>query len=95
MSGVRPYETPPPAWAFLPGLQVHVSRMLPYEPSPGEDARRIVRHGLADVLDWLGEKVGPKPGALTQALVIGSSVSVSPDLYRKILDSPEVLREHL
>lgn len=27
-----------------------------------EDARRIVRHGLADVLAWLGEEPGPAPG---------------------------------
>lgn len=27
----------------------------------GERARRTVRHGLADVLRWLGEPVGPHP----------------------------------
>lgn len=31
-------------------------------PTPGEDGRRIVRHGMADVLAWLGEPVGPRPG---------------------------------
>lgn len=32
-------------------------------PTPGEDGRRIVRHGMADVLAWLGEPVGPAPGS--------------------------------
>ena len=31
-------------------------------PTLAEDARRIVRHGMAEILDWLGEPVGPKPG---------------------------------
>ncbi|MBT9255397.1 hypothetical protein KMZ30_07400 [Phycicoccus sp. KQZ13P-1] len=31
-------------------------------PTDGEDARRIVRHGMAEILEWLGEPVGPKPG---------------------------------
>ena len=30
--------------------------------APGEQARRLVRHGLADILKWLGENVGPPPG---------------------------------
>lgn len=43
-------------------LPVNVSAHLPVTPSDAEDARRIVRHGLAGVLDWLGEDVGPRPG---------------------------------
>jgi hypothetical protein len=31
-------------------------------PEPADDAVRIVRWGLADVLRWLGENVGPRPG---------------------------------
>lgn len=27
----------------------------------GVRARRMVRHGLADILEWLGEEVGPGP----------------------------------
>lgn len=42
--------------------------MLPIHPSAGEVARRIVRHGLADVLAWLGEKLGPRPDELTHAI---------------------------
>ncbi len=43
-------------------INVVVSDQLPTLPTPGGDARRIVRHGLADVLTWLGVDVGPKPG---------------------------------
>jgi hypothetical protein len=51
-----------------PGLDVVVSKALPLRPGPGEIGRRIVRHGLADVLAWLGEKVGPRPEDLTHAV---------------------------
>jgi hypothetical protein len=51
----------------LSGTRVIESRYLPIRPSAGEDAKRIVRHGLADVLAWLGEDVGRKPGELTHA----------------------------
>lgn len=53
----------------LRGVPVLVSSLLPYPPTPGEEARRIVRHGLADVLKWLGEDPGPKPDALTHAIM--------------------------
>lgn len=50
--------------ATMLGLPVVVSSHL--QPSEaaraGIDGRRIARHGLADVLEWLGEEVGPKPG---------------------------------
>lgn len=52
------------------GVRIIVDPALPLEPSDGERARRIVRHGLADVLRWLGEDVGPEPDAVTQAFVI-------------------------
>ena len=53
----------------LGGWPVVESSLLPTTPSSAEDARRIVRHGLADVLDWLGMEVGPEPGALTHVVV--------------------------
>ena len=53
------------------GYPVVESNLLPTTPSNAEDARRIVRHGLADVLERLGEEVGPKPGALTHLVVAG------------------------
>lgn len=45
----------------LAGLRVVVSPLATRKPTPGEWARRFVRHGMADVLDWLGEDVGPHP----------------------------------
>lgn len=58
-----------------------VTPVLPIKPSPGTDARRIVRHGLADVLAWLGEDVGPRPGAQTHAVAMpGGLLAVSPAL---------------
>ena len=59
------------------GIPVYVSPILPTRPSPGEDARRIVRHGLADVLAWLGEEVGPKPGVPTRAFLAGGVLLAS------------------
>lgn len=56
------------------GWPVIVSSALPIAPSPGEQARRIVRHGLADVLAWLGEDVGPEPDALTH-VVLGTDLT--------------------
>jgi hypothetical protein len=50
-------------------FEIIVSRALPIVPSPGEVGRRIVRHGMADVLAWLGEEVGPAPDELTHSLV--------------------------
>lgn len=43
------------------GMVCYVSPLLPLPVSPREEARRIVRHGYADVLAWLGEEIGPKP----------------------------------
>ena len=45
------------------------------------DARRIVRHGMADVLAWLGEPVGPKPGEPFDVMYVfggGSMVYAAP-----------------
>lgn len=61
----------------LGGMRVVESPMLPLDPTPGQDARRIVRHGLADVLAWLGEDVGPAPGAQTHILLIGADIHAS------------------
>jgi hypothetical protein len=49
------------------GIDIIVSPALPADPTPGEWARRYVRHGMADVLEWLGEKVGPEPDQPTHA----------------------------
>jgi hypothetical protein len=57
----------------IDGAPVIVSDLLPFRPSAGEDGRRIVRHGLRDVLRWLGEEVGPQPGEPTHAVWVEDS----------------------
>jgi hypothetical protein len=44
--------------------------MLPIHPGPGEQARRLVRHGMADVLAWLGDEVGPGPEEATHHAIV-------------------------
>jgi hypothetical protein len=67
------------------GLEIIVSDLLPIDPSPGEIGRRIVRHGLADILEWLGEEVGPKPEDKTTALIFGSHALMARDAAVRIL----------
>jgi hypothetical protein len=55
-------------------MRVVESPLLPLYPSDAENARRIVRHGLADVLLWLGENPGPAPGVPTRAFTIGDTL---------------------
>jgi hypothetical protein len=59
------------------GIPVIESTLLPMPPSDGAVARRLVRHGLADVLRWLGEDVGPAPDAQTEVLMVGNTVHAS------------------
>lgn len=72
------------------GLEVQVSPLLPIVPSDGENARRIVRHGMADILRWLGEGVGPKPDERTEAVVSADPVTgrtalfVGRDFYNRL-----------
>lgn len=71
-----------PAFTYPPlGVQVHVTPILPTHPTFSESIRRRVRHGLADVLEWLGEDVGPYPDEPTHAFRIGNSLYVSQWLY--------------
>jgi hypothetical protein len=55
------------------GIDVIVSPLLPIPPSDGERARRIVRHGMADVLAWLDEEVGPGVDEQTH-VILGSDL---------------------
>ncbi|MGW5239486.1 hypothetical protein ACWEOW_11185 [Monashia sp. NPDC004114] len=68
--------------------QVYVSNFLPLTPTDAEVARRIVRHGLRDVIEWLGEDVGPRPKDQTHALLVPSryveALYVSPWLYARM-----------
>ena len=64
----------------LAGVPVVTSPYVPppRTPTPGEWARRYVRHGLADVLEWLGEPVGPEPGDLVHvAFILGFDPALS------------------
>lgn len=76
------------------GVQVIVSPLLPTDvPSPGEDARRMVRHGMKDVLTWLGEDVGPRPGERTHALMVGDhTMLASHEVYRGLRGSGTSVR---
>lgn len=65
-------------------LSLVVSPALPIRPTLAEDAVRMVRHGLSDVLNWLGEDVGPKPGAATHIITAGSTVFVSKELHEQL-----------
>lgn len=72
------------------GMNVIVSPMLPLHPGHGESARRIVRHGLADVLEWLGEAPGPEPDELTH-IIAGcdgpvTMLMVSAEVYGRLRD---------
>jgi len=71
----------------LCGLDVIVSPGLPGPaPSLAEDTVRQVRHGLANVLEWLGEDVGPLPGARTHMIQAGNTLFVSTELHNKLKD---------
>ena len=69
------------------GLRVIVSESLPWEPTDCENTRRIVRHGLKDVLEWLGEEVGMAPFQPTHMIMSRDSLFVSPHAYLKIKEA--------
>lgn len=50
------------------GLPILVTHHLPLVPSLEEDIIRMVRHGLSDILEALGEDVGLKPGEETHVV---------------------------
>lgn len=73
-------------WDAFTGVRVIPTDLLPIEPSWGEQIRRRVRHGLADVLEWLGEDVGPAQHAETQAIGTLGGLMVSRDLHRRLVE---------
>lgn len=66
------------------GMPVIVSPALPIVPSDAENIVRMVRHGLADVLAWLGEDVGPKPGDCTRVVGAGGALLMSQEMHDKL-----------
>ena len=73
-------------------LPVVVSPALPIVPTDSENIVRLVRHGLTDVLAWLGEDVGPKPGDCTHAIKVVGTLFVSQEMHDKMADSLERTR---
>lgn len=63
------------------GTRVVVTPYLPVEPTFAEQIRRRVRHGLADVLAWLGEEVGPEPTSPIGAITTPDAIYVSQEVY--------------
>lgn len=80
----------------LMGIPVIFSPLCLRSPTLAEEARQIVRHGLADVLTWLGEDVGPAPGERVPttylisdpAFASATSLFAHPSLRDKIGRSP-------
>jgi hypothetical protein len=66
------------------GLPVIIAPSLPIAPTDAENIVRSVRHGLADVLAWLGEDVGPKPGACMHAVTTPTAVFVSQECFDEL-----------
>lgn len=67
------------------GVPIVESNALPIWPDHKEDARRIVRNGLADILEWLGEKVGPKPGEPTMVMLVDGVIHIAPGYKERLL----------
>ena len=74
------------------GLPVLVSPTLPIIPTDAENARRIVRHGMADILKWLGEKVGPEPFTETHATLSSEHLFMSWQAYCALRTDPRFAR---
>jgi hypothetical protein len=66
------------------GMPVRISPQLPIEPSDEDNIVRSVRHGLADVLAWLGEDVGPKPGDPCHAISTPHALYVSQECFDEL-----------
>ena len=66
------------------GLPIKISPQLPIIPSDADNIVRAVRHGLADVLAWLGEDVGPKPGAPCHAISTPEAIYVSQECFGEL-----------
>lgn len=78
------------------GIEIVPTSLLPIRPDLGEDTVRMVRHGLADILEALGEEVGPKPGEEKHVIVSidpvhpwSQMIFVSSEYYSKIKDYHE------
>lgn len=66
------------------GFEIVESSLLPVPLEPGDHARRIVRHGMAEILAWLGEDVGPSPDEQTHCYVVDRTILVSSHLMERL-----------
>lgn len=80
--GTAHWLDPRPPSMILFGHDVIVDPRLPGpKPTPGEDARRIVRHAMdPKVMKWLGQDPGLKPGERLQMILDGRTLYVSYDV---------------
>jgi hypothetical protein len=73
---------------MLAGMPVVVSHLCVERPAAGVEARRIVRHGLADVLAWLGQDVGPRPDEPVPAVyVMGGHLVMHPEVRHRVMSA--------
>lgn len=90
MLGLPRRDVPAMTAPVFGALEVVVDESLGRPPTPGEDARRLVRHGFAEVLAWLGEEVGPRPGEVVQTLILADGrMYVSPTIARQLEERVE------
>ena len=67
------------------------TKWLPREPTLQQDVIRMVRWGMADILEALGEEPGPKPGEPIHAMWAEHTLSgepimfVSKELHQRIM----------
>ena len=66
------------------GVKVIPSRLLPIKPTLEQYVIRCVRHGLADVLEQLGEDVGPAPDDQVHTMAFGDTLFVSHATYDRL-----------
>jgi hypothetical protein len=69
------------------GVRIYVTPALPIYPSDVENARRIVRQGLSDVLAYLGEDVGPAPFEPIHMFKSRDGIFVSPETHQSLKES--------
>lgn len=70
-----------------------VTNDLPAPVSPAESARRRVRCGMHDVLEWLGEEVGPMPHEADHVFLELGPSGEGPVLYVSPLIAYKLARE--
>ena len=84
LEGSRPIRTPFGRFAQYSGYDLLESPHLPVVPDDVENVKRIVRHGLAEWVHYIGEEVGPKPGEAVHVLVFDRYMLASAEALDRI-----------